>query len=39
MLLGAALVAFRFPKHDEEVALLTAYHQADVAALAGGGSP
>ena len=39
VLLGAALVAFRFPKHDEEVALLTAYHQADVAALAGGGSP
>jgi MFS transporter, DHA2 family, multidrug resistance protein len=36
VLLGAALVAFRFPKREEEEALLAAYHRADVA---GGDSP
>jgi hypothetical protein len=30
VLLGAALVAFLFPKREEEEALLAAYHQADV---------
>ena len=39
VLLGAALVAFRFPKREEEEALLAAYHQADVAAASGPGSP
>ena len=37
VLLGAALVAFRFPKREEEEALLAAYHQADVAAASGPG--
>ena len=37
VLLGAALVAFRFPKREEEEALLAAYHQADVAAGVGPG--
>jgi len=39
VLLGAALVAFRFPKREEEEALLAAYHQADVAEASGRGSP
>ena len=39
VLLGAALVAFRFPKREEEKALLAAYHQADVAEASGRGSP
>ena len=39
VLAGAALVAFLFPKRDEEEALLAAYHQADVAAASGGRSP
>jgi EmrB/QacA subfamily drug resistance transporter len=39
VLAGAALVAFLFPKREEEEALLAAYHQADVAAAADGGSP
>ena len=39
VLLGAALVAFCFPKREEEEALLAAYHQADVAAASGQGSP
>ncbi len=39
VLLGAALVAFLFPKREEEEALLAAYHQADVAAASAQGSP
>jgi MFS transporter, DHA2 family, multidrug resistance protein len=39
VLAGAALVAFLFPKRDEEEALLAAYHQADVAAASSGRSP
>jgi DHA2 family multidrug resistance protein-like MFS transporter len=32
VLLGAVLVFFRFPKHDEEVELLSRYHAEDTAA-------
>jgi hypothetical protein len=39
VLAGAALVGFLFPKREEEEALLAAYHQADVAAASGQGSP
>ena len=39
-LLGGALVAFCFPKREEEEALLDAYQRADVAAAASSpGSP
>ncbi|HKG38483.1 MAG TPA: MFS transporter [Conexibacter sp.] len=37
VLLGAALVWFRFPKHDEERALLAEYHAEDTAAAAPSG--
>ncbi|MCC6618569.1 MAG: MFS transporter, partial [Chloroflexi bacterium] len=34
VLVGAALVAFVFPRHDREVALLSEYHDQDSAAEA-----
>src|SRR5262245_6168227 len=39
VLLGAALVGFLFPKHEEERALLAAYHEEDVAAAGGADGP
>ena len=33
VLLGAALVFFFFPKHDDEVAMLAQYHEEDTAAI------
>jgi EmrB/QacA subfamily drug resistance transporter len=39
ILLGAALVYFLFPKHEDETALLAAYHAEDTAALAARTSP
>jgi MFS transporter, DHA2 family, multidrug resistance protein len=34
VLLGAALVFLKFPKHDEEKQLLSAYHASDMASMA-----
>jgi hypothetical protein len=34
VLVGAALVAWKFPRHDREVELLREYHEEDAAAAA-----
>ena len=34
VLLGAALVFLKFPRHDEEKRLLSGYHASDVASMA-----
>jgi MFS-type transporter involved in bile tolerance (Atg22 family) len=39
VLIGAALVVFFFPKHDDEVAMLARYHEEDTAAVARVSSP
>ncbi len=36
MLIGAALVASRFPKQDDEVQLLDEYHEVDAESAGGG---